>query len=151
MMKSMAVKLFLMLCVISINGCSIFSVGKSDYSCPGGVEGVRCMSARDVYKATNASDYVPPKNAEDKTDKPKSIISVKERPVPLPTINQPMPIRTQAEIMRIWIAPWEDGDGDLHADGFVYSEVNQRRWNLGDRFNSPNQLIKPLTDTYSKH
>jgi conjugal transfer pilus assembly protein TraV len=107
------------------------------------------MSARDVYKSTNASDYVPPNNADDKTDKPKSIISVKERPVPLPTINQPMPIRTQAEIMRIWIAPWEDGDGDLHADGFVYSEVNQRRWNLGDRFNSPNQVIKPLTETYS--
>lgn len=150
MMKSMAVKLFLMLCVISINGCSIFSVGKSDYSCPGGVDGVRCMSARDVYKSTNASDYVPTNNPDGKSSKQKTVITVKEHPVPLPTINQPMPIRTQAEIMRIWVAPWEDGQGDLHADGFVYSEVNQRRWNLGDRFSSPNQLIKPLNSTFSK-
>lgn len=145
--KSMAVKSALVVCAAALlQGCSVFSVGKSDYSCPGGVDGVRCMSARDVYKATDGSDYVPPQSKDGQAvPAAKAVVAAKEPPVPLPTINQPMPIRTAAEIMRIWVAPWEDGDGDLHADGFVYTEVNQRRWNLGNRFSSPTPILKPLS------
>ena len=43
------------------------------------------------------------------------------------------------------MAPWEDDDGDLHADGFMYTEIESRRWNLGDRFKSPGSAISPLS------
>ena len=39
--------------------------------------------------------------------------------------------------MRIWLGPWEDADGDLHADGYIYSEVEGRKWNLGERVKIP--------------
>ena len=39
--------------------------------------------------------------------------------------------RLPAKVMRIWIAPWEDSRGDLHAPGYLYTEVEPRRWSVG--------------------
>jgi conjugal transfer pilus assembly protein TraV len=148
-MKLMAVKAVSLWVPIVLAGCS-FTQGKSEFSCPGGVDGVHCMSAREVYKATAANDYVRPQNSDDadaKDSGEKPRIPVKSSAVPVPTIEQPIPIRTQAQVMRIWVSPWEDDDGDLHADGYIYTEIEGRKWNLGDRFKAPNPVISPLTTT----
>jgi len=42
--------------------------------------------------------------------------------------HHPVPIRTPAQVMRIWVAPYVDTMGDLIAPGFVYTEVEARRW-----------------------
>ena len=42
--------------------------------------------------------------------------------------DNPVPIRTPSQVMRIWIAPYVDTVGDLIAPGFVYTEVEERRW-----------------------
>lgn len=42
--------------------------------------------------------------------------------------DSPVPIRTPAQVMRIWVAPYVDTSGDLIAPGFVYTEVEPRRW-----------------------
>lgn len=42
--------------------------------------------------------------------------------------DSPVPIRTPAQVMRIWVAPYVDTSGDLIAPGFVYTEVESRRW-----------------------
>jgi hypothetical protein len=57
----------------------------------------------------------------------------------------PLALRMPAQVMRIWIAPWEDSRGDLHAPGYLYTEIEPRRWTLGapapeDRA----ALIRPL-------
>jgi len=148
--KSMANKYFLTLTILAvagiIQGCAI---GKSDFDCKSGVDGVRCLSAREVYQATESSDYVKTKaeneQSDDKKPQPISFGQQKNSQVAVPSIDQPIPIRTQAKVMRIWMAPWEDDDGDLHADGFMYTEIESRRWNLGDRFKSPNNAISPLS------
>jgi len=44
-----------------------------------------------------------------------------------------IPLRTPARVMRIWIAPWEDSRGDLHAPGYLYTEIEPRHWALDDR------------------
>jgi len=54
-------------------------------------------------------------------------------------------LRVPAQVMRVWIAPWEDSRGDLHAPGYLYTEIEPRRWSLGapaepDR----DTLIRPL-------
>ena len=134
-------------------GCSFMGVGQGNYTCPGGVDGVRCLSARQVYQATETSDYVKTVNTDnnnEKKDGDKSIGSTGGLPqrksqVAVPTIEQPVPIRTQAKVMRIWMVPWEDDDGDLHADGYLYTEIENRRWNLGEKITSPNTAISPLT------
>jgi hypothetical protein len=44
-----------------------------------------------------------------------------------------VPLRSPARVMRIWIAPWEDSRGDLHAPGYLYTEIDPRHWALDDR------------------
>lgn len=157
----MADKSFLLATITTISivlqGCSFMGIGQGDYSCPGGVEGVRCLSARQVYQATESSDYVKTIAEPDKPAEGKSgVIAVginRTGQIAVPSIEQPIPIRTQAKVMRIWMAPWEDDDGDLHADGYLYTEIESRRWHLGDRFRSPGTAISPLsvqTPTSSK-
>ena len=144
--------LTLVVMVFGTSGCSWLGIGQSNYTCPGGVDGVRCMSARQVYQATESSDYVKPTNTDSEDEKsttatatPAGANSQRTSQIAVPSIEQPVPIRTQAKVMRIWMAPWEDDDGDLHADGYLYTEIESRRWNLGERFKSPGGAISPLT------
>lgn len=46
--------------------------------------------------------------------------------------DKPVPVRTPAQVMRVWIAPWENTDGDLVTPGYLYTEIEPRRWVLGD-------------------
>lgn len=38
------------------------------------------------------------------------------------------PIFTKPEVVRIWVAPWEDAEGDLHDQSFMYVVANDGRW-----------------------
>ena len=63
----------------------------------------------------------------------------------LPRPDGPVPIRLPAQVLRVWIAPWEDAHGDLHAPGYVYTEVVPRRWSFGEpAAASATQRITPL-------
>ena len=65
-------------------------------------------------------------------------------PVPPPP-EGPVPLRLPAQVMRIWIAPWEDSRGDLHAPGYLYTEIEPRRWSLGASAEPDRDtLIRPL-------
>ena len=46
------------------------------------------------------------------------------------TPEAPLPTREPARIMRIWVAPWEDAEGNLHGASHVYTELTPRRWHL---------------------
>lgn len=37
-------------------------------------------------------------------------------------------LRSEPRILRLWIAPWEDSDGDLHDASFVHVVVDTGRW-----------------------
>lgn len=146
-------KITIIMIAAVISGC--MGIGQGDFSCPGGILGVRCFSARQIYQATESSDYVEPSNAEEnKTPNNREFVSGGERShtnqAVVPRINQPMPIRTQAEVMRIWVASWEDEDGDLHADGYLYTEIENRHWNLGERFKSPGATLSPLSSNAAR-
>lgn len=41
---------------------------------------------------------------------------------------EPVPEREPAIVMRIWIAPWQDARGDLHAATYRYTEIAPARW-----------------------
>jgi conjugal transfer pilus assembly protein TraV len=143
-MKSTVDKCLVLVLALLTAGCSVFSLGKSDFSCPGGIDGIHCKSAREIYKATNNTDFVKSDNNAGAPNRKMETIHVNASPIPVPTIEQPIPIRTQPQVMRIWVSPWEDNDGDLHADGFIYTEIEERKWNLGGRFSSPSGIIAPL-------
>ena len=41
-----------------------------------------------------------------------------------------MPIRTPVSVLRIWVAPWEDKDGDLRDQSFMFVALNESRWQI---------------------
>ena len=59
--------------------------------------------------------------------------------------KDPLALRAPARVMRIWIAPWEDSRGDLHAPGYLYTEIEPRRWTLGAQAERNREtLVRPL-------
>jgi conjugal transfer pilus assembly protein TraV len=41
-----------------------------------------------------------------------------------------VPLRTRPSVMRVWVAPWEDADGDLHEDAWIALRLDDGRWNI---------------------
>lgn len=50
----------------------------------------------------------------------------------LRALDTPRPIRTPAKVMRIYIAPWVGKDGDLTMPTYVFTEIEPRRWTIGE-------------------
>jgi conjugal transfer pilus assembly protein TraV len=154
-------KVVLLAVVTSVlSGCTSFlNIGESEYACKGMPEGVSCMSARDVYSATENESYMTTLKAEQqaatkvkdgndkKTGEPQTRVLYAEggdnAPIPARARN-PLPIRTQAVVMRIAVDPWEDEKGDLYVPGFIYTEIEPRRWEIGSRNSSSNSVLRPL-------
>ena len=44
------------------------------------------------------------------------------------SIATPAALRSPPRVVRLWIAPWEDADGDLHDASFVHVVVDTGRW-----------------------
>lgn len=146
----------------TLSGCSTLNVGEPEYGCPGMPNGTQCMSARDVYAATNDGQIPRPMTEEEAQARaegrpvetglgaaaPGSVRSSADEVVNtyvaprLP--NKPVPIRTPAQVMRIWVAPWEDTNGDLIVTGYVYTEIEPRRWVIGDSAPESEPVIRPL-------
>lgn len=48
------------------------------------------------------------------------------------------PLRSPARVLRLWIKPWEDSDGDLHSQSYVYVPIDAGRW-LIDHHRAPSR------------
>ena len=55
-----------------------------------------------------------------------------------------LPLRSPPEIMRIWIAPWESDAGDLMMSGYVFTELQPRRWQVGSQPVSGSRGLRPV-------
>ncbi|EMG9311340.1 MULTISPECIES: type IV conjugative transfer system lipoprotein TraV [Gammaproteobacteria] len=134
-----------------LSGCSSLGLGSSEYGCPGMPDGVRCLSAREVYELT--SNGAAPKTIDavatrigspsgySQSDLETGLLS---HPA-LPETQQSAPLRIPSRVMRIWIAPWEDDRGDLNLSSYVFTEIEPRRWDIGvsaPRTVSP--VLRPL-------
>lgn len=148
------------LLTLQLGGCSFLQIGESEYSCKGMPEGVTCMSARDVYQMTENEnfrqqierDQALTKAVQEGDDDAQEMIRERATPsvasgeryvIPRPA-RDPVPIRTQATVMRIWVAPWESAEGDLNVPGFIYTEIEPRRWEIGTPAPRPTPTIRPL-------
>lgn len=150
--------IFALAVTLVVTGCTnMLSIGSAEYACKGMPEGVSCMSAKDVYNATENENYKTQLQAEQeaaKGTKEKGSEVTETRvlyaegsdnaPIPMRARN-PIPIRTQAVVMRIAIDPWEDESGDLHVPGFIYTEIEPRRWEIGSRQPTASPTLTPLS------
>tara|TARA_R110001583_G_scaffold118370_4_gene269726 strand:+ start:770 stop:1315 length:546 start_codon:yes stop_codon:yes gene_type:complete len=154
-----------------LSGCASLGYGEPDYSCSGIPNGLKCMSATEVYEMTNSGNPIYEGlggelvvNEEvatyvDSQESPKTkAVSIEAKRleeqiamygsparVPVPNVNtDPIPVRTPAVVMKIWVAPWEDGNGDLITSGYVHTEVEPRRWQVGLPTSRTTTTLRPL-------
>ncbi len=62
-------------------------------------------------------------------------------------------LKVPLKVVRIWVAPWEDEDGDLHESEFIYTEVGPKggRWAIGEKAGeSKNPVLKRIDDIKEK-
>ena len=126
---------------VFITGCAGYlNVGSPEFSCPGSnTTGLSCMGVRDLYKATDGpmSSFGSRKSIG-KDEATSAETTALQAPIkdtgyePSPWMDKPQPIRSQAKVMRIWVGPFEDENGDLNAPGMVFTEIEPRRWNVGE-------------------
>ncbi|WP_268747577.1 TraV family lipoprotein [Geoalkalibacter subterraneus] len=128
-------------------------LGNGNYGCEGFPEGVNCMSARDVY---NLTDFDGEIQAQLQAQENKKSDQQSQMPVPAQTLhrdeiaqrmldtNGSIPIRTPAQVIRITVFSWEDKYGALHSGDTIYSEVEQRRWMVGEKAPKRAASLKPL-------
>ena len=97
--------------------------GEAKFACKA-PEGVSCASLSGVY-ANAVADNLPGL----RKDKPTPTVT-QQTPPPIqdraPSSGEP--IRTPPKMLRFWIAPWEDADGDLHDQSYVYVVADPGRW-----------------------
>ena len=144
------------LVVACLTGCGTVFPYNSSSTCPQIGEGV-CASAREVYTATNTKDSVDYRDV-----RPASTNSGATVPAPaavllpapgiisgptLPTstgAESIIPLRTPSVVMRIWIAPWETETGDLVLSGYVFTELHERRWQVGNEDVGAASSLRPV-------
>lgn len=161
-----------LLALLALSGCASMG-GSSNFSCDGDeeIDGLACMSVREVYAATNDSAFdvaaldsahmvvatggQAAPSASVRAGSPREHYASRGAPSQLPPLSsqpdshgidpldvpqnyvaprlpdQPVPVRTPAQVMRVWVAPWENTSGDLVTTGYLYTEIEPRRWVLG--------------------
>ncbi|MDB6373953.1 type IV conjugative transfer system lipoprotein TraV [Photorhabdus bodei] len=162
MLKHLASLLIVSAGTLGTTGCTLVE-GKSEYGCKGMPNSMACISVRDVYDLTDGDDYQEQINdASEKqlSGKPVELkrrsnvsasgyneVAVGSRYVPVPaSAANPQPIRTPSVIMRVLIDPYESTDGDLNVPGYVYTEIEPRRWEVGARNTATSTaVIRPMT------
>lgn len=129
-----------------ISGCAT-----TEYGCKGMPEDPKCLSTTEAYQLSDKALPEPAKvNAADAavqsdvSTTPSSLPSIPLVQQPVPKIDDPTPIRTPAQVMRIWIAPWEDAEGDLMVSNYVYTELEPRRWMIGKIAPTVSPTLVPL-------
>ncbi|MGY6273982.1 TraV family lipoprotein [Methylomonas sp. MgM2] len=128
-----------LLLMVLTTGCAT-----TEYACKGMPDEPSCLSTTQAYQVTNtALPETPPENSSssESTSLPTFAPPLQQ---PVPKIEDPTPIRTPSQVMRIWIAPWEDADGDLMVSNYVYTELEPRRWMIGKPAPTASSSLIPL-------
>jgi len=125
--------------LVFVSGCA------SKFSCMETVEGVTCKNLQGVYDdrvlgngntATSvyADKVIGRKSDKEKKEAARQPASDAERVVRGLASDESRPIYVPPAVLRIWTAPWEDSDGDLHKPGYIYCEMSQKRghWLFGE-------------------
>jgi len=113
----------------ALSGCTstLSGVGGTDgYACKA-PEGALCTSVSGVYANSQQGRPLSPKPAENTSAKAPARSEPATRPSTRP-VTLSGPIRSGPRILRLWIAPWEDADGDLHEEAVVHVVVDPGRW-----------------------
>jgi len=152
-MRTKMGKIVLMISLVTLL-LSVVSCGPK-YACRNTMAGVKCETPTEVYQHViegNLKDQVATESSP-KADKnlPDKDVKMSIKTPEEPGIASQMefkeerkPMRIQPRVVRLWLAPWEDSDGDLHMGGFIYVEVaGKKRWVLGEKTQDLDSRVTP--------
>lgn len=125
--------------MVSLTGCTSISglSGESGYACKA-PEGVACDSVSGTY-ANAVADRLPGRHTSRHTSAGMAMPSqaaVVSAPklTPIPTqraAEQPLAansLRSTPRVLRLWVKPWEDADGDLIDQSYIYVQIDNGQW-----------------------
>ena len=124
---------------LTLCGCAstLSGVGGSDgYACKV-PEGAMCTSVSGVY--ANSTQGMPRSVPLPAVKAPTTAPATQAATAPAvygaasiasgaPAVRPGESIRSNPRVLRVWIAPWEDSDGDLHEESLVHVLVDTGRW-----------------------
>ena len=96
-------------------------------------EGVACTPVSKVYAMAQAGT-LPSQLARSQaqpselTHNSKGPTVGSMRPFMGSPLSSGMPLRSEARVLRIWIAPWQDDTGSLRDQQYVYVTLDRGRW-----------------------
>ena len=118
-------------CLILLEGCA------GSYGCKGFPNLPVCQSAVQAYQATNG----PSMGNDSGTAKESQTLSKGNDD----TANEAMKAgRADPSILRIWMAPFEDEEGDLQSTRYVFTDLEPGRWTLGSGGQQQTIRLTPL-------
>lgn len=99
--------------------------------------GVTCTSVAGVYANAAANNLptqrqrpataTPTTTAEAETASGGEVLPVRQM-IASHTPGAGSAIRSDPRVVRIWLAPWEDAEGDLHDQAYIYITVDTGKW-----------------------
>lgn len=126
-------RLIIVVLPLVLSGC--LNAWHGNYRCKGYPEGVQCQSVRETYAQTNYRESLTTNSGQDLLPVVANNNPGPEDGAPVRGLgyNGPLPLRTPAQVIRIWVAPWESQEGRLHLPHYVYAEVQERQWSIGEK------------------
>lgn len=123
--RAMALSLGAML---ALCGCASMSGldAKSHFACKV-PDGIFCESMSGIYANAQAKE-LPGQRVSQRANTEAPIELSQAKGVMTKPLYSGTPIRTAPRLLRVWFAPWEDSDGDLHDQSYVYLQVDSGRW-----------------------
>lgn len=116
---------------------------KPDYECPlDDVNAAKCASVQDAYKksqsmktpegATRVQSVFDPRvqQGAQRGQAAQPVFAGTPSNMPEPGVNG-MPVFQQPQVMRAWVAPYVDADGNLRSGEYTYFNT-PGKWNYGD-------------------
>ncbi len=135
--------------VFLMTGCASSLSGldaSSSYACKA-PDGVTCSSLSGVYANAVANNLPSSAKKTAKVDD----VPVPKRSITGETPTAGTPIRSAPKMLRVWLAPWEDIEGDLHDQSYVYVMVHAGQWavehhqrQISDRYQPTFLTTKPV-------
>lgn len=122
-MKGIFVTLWLMMSVITLCSCSSMN---GSFDCPNKA-GVNCKSLDQINDMVDSGQIRGRSGFTSKDDI--SSESAEFEAFPNPSIyHGGAPLRYGETVQRIWVAPYEDTEGNYHQDSLMYSIVKRGHW-----------------------
>lgn len=114
-----------LLLITALAGCA----SEPHYAC-GLPAGVTCKPVSAVYRSSVAGSFTPApmKGTGDRQGDSKA--GAAAPPAVVATVKPGDPLITPPKLIRVWVNRWEDHDGDLHDETYLYLRLDNGHWTL---------------------